>query len=87
MAVSLKLRKLWVKKEHLKFCENEPSTAPNFFEFLKKCVDIIQNPLDFLVVKVWIGLLSGVTLTPLTKNLVEVRNSKVLQIFVSLCFV
>jgi hypothetical protein len=31
--------------------------------------------------------LSGVTLTPPVKNLVEVRNSKVLQIFVSLFFV
>jgi hypothetical protein len=30
--------------------------------------------------------LSGVTLTPPAKNLVEVRNSNVLQIFVSLCF-
>jgi hypothetical protein len=42
-----------------------------------------------MVVKIWIGLLSGclvVTLTSPAKNLVEVRNSKGLQIFVSLLF-
>jgi hypothetical protein len=52
IAVSLKLRKLWVQTENLKFCENEPSD-PQFFASKHKYVDFIQNPLDFLAVKVW----------------------------------
>jgi hypothetical protein len=44
----------------LKFFENEPSDRPPiFFHFKQKYVDIIQNPLENLVVKVWIGLISG----------------------------
>jgi hypothetical protein len=59
MAVSLKWRKLWDLTENLKFCENEQSRPQFCLHFKQKYVDIIQNPYQNLVVKVWIGLLSG----------------------------
>jgi hypothetical protein len=54
--------------ENLKFCENEKSDPQFFLHFKQKYVHIIHA----------FGL-SGVTLTPPAKNLVEVRNSKVLS--------
>jgi hypothetical protein len=78
MAVSLKWRKLY-ELEKFKFCENEPSDTQFFLGILNK------NMLISFKIPIAFGL-SGVTLTPPAKNLVEVRNSKVLQIFVSLCF-
>jgi hypothetical protein len=59
MAVSLKWRKLWDLTGNLKFCENEQSDPQFLGNFEQKFADIIQNPLENVVVKVRIGLLPG----------------------------